>query len=93
MLNATMCATTRVICALLENYQTEDGIVVPDAIRQYMPEGEERQLVFNVSVIYFLCVVLGTTKVAKMDLCEMYQIYVLSQKDILFVDLCNCFSL
>ena len=25
MLNATMCATTRVICAILENYQTEEG--------------------------------------------------------------------
>ena len=25
MLNATMCATTRVICAVLENYQTDEG--------------------------------------------------------------------
>ena len=25
MLNATMCATTRVICAILENYQTPEG--------------------------------------------------------------------
>lgn len=40
MLNATMCATTRVICALLENYQAEEGIVVPDALRQYMPESK-----------------------------------------------------
>ena len=40
MLNATMCATTRVICAVLENYQTEEGIKVPEAIKQYMPEGE-----------------------------------------------------
>lgn len=38
MLNATMCATTRVICALLENYQTDDGITVPAALKQYMPE-------------------------------------------------------
>lgn len=29
MLNATMCATTRVICAILENNQTEEGINVP----------------------------------------------------------------
>lgn len=28
MLNATMCATTRVICALLECHQTEDGVKV-----------------------------------------------------------------
>lgn len=38
MLNATMCATTRVICAVLENYQTEEGIVIPEAIRHLMPE-------------------------------------------------------
>ena len=29
MLNATMCATTRTICAILENYQTDKGIIVP----------------------------------------------------------------
>ncbi|CAA93105.1 putative serine--tRNA ligase, cytoplasmic [Caenorhabditis elegans] len=38
MLNATMCATTRVICAILENNQTEEGINVPTAIQQWMPE-------------------------------------------------------
>lgn len=38
MLNATMCASTRVVCAILENNQTEEGIVIPEAIRQYMPE-------------------------------------------------------
>ncbi|WKY08674.1 hypothetical protein Q1695_007867 [Nippostrongylus brasiliensis] len=38
MLNATMCATTRVLCALLENYQTEDGIVVPEVLHPFMPE-------------------------------------------------------
>jgi len=37
MLNATMCATTRVICAILENYQTEEGIVIPDILQQFMP--------------------------------------------------------
>ena len=40
MLNATMCATTRTICAILENYQTEDGIVIPEPLRPYMPEGQ-----------------------------------------------------
>lgn len=39
MLNATMCATTRVICAILENYQTADGIAVPEALREFMPKG------------------------------------------------------
>lgn len=28
MLNATMCAATRVICAILEVHQTEDGVKV-----------------------------------------------------------------
>jgi len=36
MLNATMCATTRVICCILENNQTEEGIVVPELLRPYM---------------------------------------------------------
>lgn len=39
MLNATMCATTRTICAILENYQTEKGIVVPEKLREFMPPG------------------------------------------------------
>uniref|UniRef100_A0A914HEN5 serine--tRNA ligase n=1 Tax=Globodera rostochiensis TaxID=31243 RepID=A0A914HEN5_GLORO len=37
MLNATMCASTRVICAILENNQTNDGIVVPEVLRPFMP--------------------------------------------------------
>lgn len=39
MLNATMCATTRTICAILENHQTPDGIRVPDKLRDFMPPG------------------------------------------------------
>uniref|UniRef100_A0A8C5PBA8 Serine--tRNA ligase, cytoplasmic n=1 Tax=Leptobrachium leishanense TaxID=445787 RepID=A0A8C5PBA8_9ANUR len=37
MLNATMCATTRTICAILENYQTDEGIIVPEQLRNFMP--------------------------------------------------------
>lgn len=37
MLNGTMCATTRVLCALLENYQEEYGIRVPEILKQFMP--------------------------------------------------------
>ncbi|XP_063990677.1 serine--tRNA ligase, cytoplasmic [Diachasmimorpha longicaudata] len=37
MLNATMCAVTRVICAILEVNQTETGITVPKAISMFMP--------------------------------------------------------
>ncbi|CAH8546211.1 unnamed protein product [Dicrocoelium dendriticum] len=46
MLNATMCATTRVICAILENYQTEDCIIVPEAIRQFMPTAYQERIPF-----------------------------------------------
>jgi len=38
MLNATMCAVTRVICCLLENHQTEDGVNIPAALAPFMPE-------------------------------------------------------
>ena len=47
MLNATMCATTRVICAILENYQTEDGIIVPEPLKKYMPKGTVVDSCFN----------------------------------------------
>merc|ERR1711872_916480 len=46
MLNATLCATTRVICCILENNQTEEGIVVPDALKMYMPEKYKEEIPF-----------------------------------------------
>mmetsp|Transcript_10500 Transcript_10500/g.25362 ORF Transcript_10500/g.25362 Transcript_10500/m.25362 type:complete len:486 (+) Transcript_10500:43-1500(+) len=36
MLNATLCATGRGICCLLETHQTPEGIVVPEPLRPYM---------------------------------------------------------
>ncbi|KAK5663073.1 hypothetical protein OQA88_6489 [Cercophora sp. LCS_1] len=36
-LNSTLTATTRTICAILENFQTEDGIKVPEPLRKYLP--------------------------------------------------------
>jgi seryl-tRNA synthetase len=36
MLNSTLCATGRGICALLENNQTADGVVIPKVLRPYM---------------------------------------------------------
>ena len=36
MLNSTLCATGRGICCLLENYQTEDGVKVPDVLVPFM---------------------------------------------------------
>ena len=53
MLNATMCATTRVICAILENYQTEGGIVVPEALREFMPDGTSANNGFLALVLPF----------------------------------------
>mmetsp|Transcript_11539 Transcript_11539/g.28789 ORF Transcript_11539/g.28789 Transcript_11539/m.28789 type:complete len:431 (+) Transcript_11539:3608-4900(+) len=35
MLNSTLCATTRVICCILENFQTEFGVVIPSILRSY----------------------------------------------------------
>ncbi|XP_076447670.1 serine--tRNA ligase, cytoplasmic-like [Babylonia areolata] len=46
MLNATMCATTRVICAILENNQTEDGVIVPEPLRPFMPPGLDEKIPF-----------------------------------------------
>ena len=38
MLNSTMCAVTRMICIILENYQSDKGIIVPLSLRKYMPK-------------------------------------------------------
>lgn len=47
MLNGTMCATTRVLCALLENYQEENGIRVPEILRQFMPHSYKELIPFT----------------------------------------------
>ena len=47
LLNATMCATTRAICVVLENYQTEEGVVVPEPLRPFMPPGQSPNLTFD----------------------------------------------
>lgn len=36
MLNGTMCATERTMCCIVENYQTEEGVVVPEVLRPFM---------------------------------------------------------
>jgi len=36
MLNSTLCACTRVISAILEHYQTETGVRVPEVLKPYM---------------------------------------------------------
>jgi seryl-tRNA synthetase len=36
MLNCTLCANTRVLCALVEAYQTKDGLIIPEVLRPYL---------------------------------------------------------
>lgn len=43
MLNSTLCATTRVICCILENFQhgkfgEGGGVIVPEVLRPFMPK-------------------------------------------------------
>jgi seryl-tRNA synthetase len=37
MLNGTMCAVTRVMCALLETHQTAEGIRIPAPLAAWLP--------------------------------------------------------
>ncbi|KAK9504280.1 hypothetical protein O3M35_010649 [Rhynocoris fuscipes] len=46
MLNATACATTRVICAILETHQTETGIKVPACLHQFLPPKYHNEIPF-----------------------------------------------
>ncbi|KAF2802626.1 serine-tRNA ligase [Mytilinidion resinicola] len=36
-LNGTLCATERTLCCIMENYQTPEGMVVPEVLRKYIP--------------------------------------------------------
>jgi seryl-tRNA synthetase len=36
MLNSTLCATERLLCAITENYQDKDGIRIPDVLLPFM---------------------------------------------------------
>ncbi|KAI1339016.1 hypothetical protein F5Y15DRAFT_89827 [Xylariaceae sp. FL0016] len=40
-LNSTLTATERALCCVLENYQTEDGLRVPEPLRKYIPGAPE----------------------------------------------------
>ena len=55
MLNATMCAVTRNICCILENYQQEDCVVVPEALRPFMPPSKclAGAVVTRLSIVLF----------------------------------------
>lgn len=36
LLNGTLCATERTMCCIVENYQTEEGIRIPEALQPFM---------------------------------------------------------
>ncbi|AYV82050.1 MAG: seryl-tRNA synthetase [Homavirus sp.] len=36
MLNCTLCANTRTLCCLVETYQVNNGIVIPEVLRPYL---------------------------------------------------------
>jgi len=40
LLNGTLCASQRTLCCIIENYQTEDGIIVPEVLRPFMDDKE-----------------------------------------------------
>ncbi|XP_018328920.1 serine--tRNA ligase, cytoplasmic [Agrilus planipennis] len=46
MLNATMCAVTRTICAILEVHQTQTGIKIPVVLKHYLPEIYREEIPF-----------------------------------------------
>lgn len=36
MLNGTLCATERTLCCILENYQEENGLRIPEVLQPFM---------------------------------------------------------
>lgn len=36
LLNSTLTATERTLCCILENYQTDKGIIIPDVLKQFL---------------------------------------------------------
>jgi len=48
MLNSTLAATTRTICAIVENYQKEDGVEIPEPLRKYFPGLENNMVKYTV---------------------------------------------
>jgi seryl-tRNA synthetase len=45
MLNATLCATQRTMCCLIETHQTDEGILIPKVLQSYM--GEKKMIKFS----------------------------------------------
>ncbi|XP_043725388.1 serine--tRNA ligase-like [Telopea speciosissima] len=47
LLNSTLTATERTICCILENYQKEDGVNIPEALQPFM--GGRKEILFQTS--------------------------------------------
>ncbi|CCF36255.1 seryl-tRNA synthetase [Colletotrichum higginsianum] len=60
-LNATLCATERTLCCILENYQTPDGFKVPEVLRKYIP-GQPEFLPYVAELPKEITVVAGQKK-------------------------------
>ena len=48
MINGTLCACQRLICALLENHQDEDGVKLPTVLQPYMHGIARYQVLSNI---------------------------------------------
>jgi seryl-tRNA synthetase len=46
ILNSTLCANTRTLCCILEQYQTETGIMIPDVLKAYMKDVDQPSIDF-----------------------------------------------
>lgn len=60
-LNATLTATERTLCCIFENYQTEEGLIVPEVLRKYIP-GQPEFLPFVKDLPKEMTVVAGQGK-------------------------------
>ncbi|KAF5940528.1 hypothetical protein HYC85_021695 [Camellia sinensis] len=49
LLNSTLTATERTTCCILENYQREDGVEIPEVLREYM--GRKTFLPFQIEPV------------------------------------------
>ncbi|GMQ00782.1 hypothetical protein CsSME_00047709 [Camellia sinensis var. sinensis] len=49
LLNSTLTATERTMCCILENYQREDGVEIPEVLREYM--GGKTFLPFQIALV------------------------------------------
>jgi seryl-tRNA synthetase len=41
LLNGTLCATERTLCCIMENYQTPEGVKIPECLQKFMPDSME----------------------------------------------------